>query len=405
MTESTNQNQRQLTCWIEGFLDYSSNLELPRIIRLWSGITAFAGLLERRVWTTTIRGPLYPNLFVLLVTPPGIGKSLIVDPVARIWRKSGGLHVAPDNMSKAAFLDVLQESSRMLKYGNEMLQYHALQVAASEFGVLCPAHDLEYLSVLTRVYDCSDNYRDNKRSTKNAQIDITNPHLNLLAGTQPDYLAQFLPEAAWGQGFMARVIMVYSDEVIKFKMFGTKLDKSDVEAKLVADAKKVLNTIGNVPWTKESQELFQNWTDAGCLPVPEHLKLKHYNVRRPFYILKLALISAVSRGHTQIEVADVQRAIEWLTDAEAYMPEIFKAMRGNSDYGLLQELQLYVANQSITSGGKPVHEARLVRFLAERTVSWNIPKIIEAAEKAQLIVRLAGTELWRPGDGQLGPET
>lgn len=404
MTEST----RSLSCWIEGFLDYTEGLALPRIIRLWSGITAFAGLLERRVWTTTIRGPLYPNLFVLIVTPPGIGKSLIVDPVTRIWRKTGDLHVAPDNMSKAAFLDVLQASTRRHILPNEILEYHSLQIAASEFGVLCPANDLEYLSVLTSVYDCRDNYRDFKRSREGNQIDISNPHINLLAATQPDYLSQFLNEAAWGQGFMARIILVYTDDIIKFDMFGEHKQNLEMRAKLDADAKLILRQIGNVTWTSEAQELFQRWVDAGGHPVPEHLKLKHYVVRRPFYILKLALISCVSQAHAEIEAGDVHRAIVWLTEAEASMPEIFKAMKGNSDYALLQELQLHVAQLSIANKGKPVHEARLIRFLAERTVSWNIPRILEAADKSGLIKKVVGgdgTEQWKPGEGQLGPET
>lgn len=410
MTENSNPPRRTLSCWIEGFLDLTQHLQLADSLRLWAGITALSGLLERRVWTTTVRGPLYPNLFVLLVTPPGIGKTLIIDPVTDIWRQTDQLHVAPDNMSKAAFLDVLQDSGRMIKVPGEleMLNYHALNISASEFGVLCPAHDMEYLSVLTSIYDCRPNFRDNKRSRDKNQIDIRNPHINLLAGTQPDYLAQFLPDVAWGQGFMARVILVYDDSVLDFDMFGehVKLDKN-LKAKLNEDAKAILEIVGNIAWTQEAQDQFRSWATGGYQPVPAHLKLKHYNVRRGFYALKLALISAVSYGHKEIQKKDIMRAITWLTDVEAKMPEIFKAMKGNSDYGLLQELQLFVT-QVFISGGKPLAESRLVRFLAERTASWNIPKIIEAAEKSGLIQKKLGPngfEVWTPGDGQLGPET
>lgn len=369
-----------------------------------------AGLLERRVWTTTVRGPLYPNLFVLLITPPGRGKTVIIDPVANLWRKIGGLNIAPDNTTKASFLDVLQESGKIVKApDNTMHEYHAVNVAASEFGVFCPAHDLEYLSVLTRVYDCGSNYRDYKRSRKDNQIDIVNPHLNLLAGTQPDYLSQFLPDAAWGQGFMARMIMVYSDDEIEFDMFGdyVELDKN-LQASLIADGKLIMEQVGNVPWTIGAQSHFTTWVKAGAQPVPDHLKLKHYSVRRPFYVLKLALVSAVSRAHSEIQAEDVSRAITWLTDAEAVMPEIFKAMKGNSDYALLQELQLYVAQLFISGGGKPVHEARLVRFLAERTAAYNIPKMLEAAERSGILSKkldASGREMWIPGEGKLGPET
>lgn len=346
-----------------------------------------------------------------MVTPPGIGKSLIIDPVTEIWRDTKLLHVAPDNMSKAAFLDVLQDSGRMVKIPGEleMLNYHALNISASEFGVLCPAHDMEYLSVLTSVYDCRPNFRDNKRSRDKNQIDIKNPHINLLAGTQPDYLAQFLPDVAWGQGFMARVILVYDDSVLDFDMFGEHITlDGKLRKKLEDDAQQILSLVGNFTWAEEAQNHYRKWASGGFQPVPGHLKLKHYNVRRGFYALKLALISAISYGHKEIEKKDIMRAITWLTDVEAKMPEIFKAMKGNSDYGLLQELQLHVTSLFISGGGKGLAEARLVRFLAERTASWNIPKIIEAAEKAGLIQKKIGPggfEIWAPGEGQLGPET
>lgn len=400
MTESS----KKLPCWIDGWLEYTEGLQLPRIIRLWAGLAAFAGLLERRVYHVTVRGPVYPNLFVLLVTPPGIGKSLVIDPIERMWQGTKKLFVAPHNMTKASFMDDLQAAHRIEQYGAEILDYHSLNIAASEFGVLCPAHDMEYLSVLTRIYDCGDVHRESRRGMKGEQIEIARPHINLVAGTQPDYLAQFLPEAAWGQGFMSRVLMIYSDEVMTFDMWGERPKVDPLRIALTEGATRALGAHGYLPMSEDGKDAIRAWLAAGSVPAPTHLKLKNYSVRRPLYVLKLSIISALARGHAQIELRDVERAFAWLFEAEKAMPDVFKALKGNSDHAVLQELKLFVADEYMRTG-KSVHEQRIVNFLYDRTPSGNIPRLIEIATKGGLIKQITGTLSYQPDLTELGPET
>ena len=58
----------------------------PAPFRLWSGITAVAGAVERRVWAETRQNLISPNLYVLLVAPPGAG-----DMAARVSDKQLGI--------------------------------------------------------------------------------------------------------------------------------------------------------------------------------------------------------------------------------------------------------------------------------------------------------------------------
>ena len=68
------------------------------------------------------------------------------------------------------------------------------------------------MSILNHLYDCPP-YKERKRG-KGIEYELENAQLNLLAGTQPAYLNNLLPEGAWQQGFMSRTIIVYSGEVI-----------------------------------------------------------------------------------------------------------------------------------------------------------------------------------------------
>lgn len=408
MTDSS----RKLACWIEGFLEYTENLDLPHRLRLWTAIAGIGGMAERRIWTTTGRGVVYPNLFVLLVTPPAIGKSLALRPMRQIWRKIPGLHIAPDNMTKASLMDDMMAAKTLRKLDQDVMEYHSLQICATEFGVLCPAHDLEFLSVLTALYDCDELHKETRRGMKEP-IEIVNPQITLIAGTQPAYLSQFLPEAAWGQGFMSRIIMVYSDEFLPVDLFTERPVQQKLYDDLVHDAQLIHNKSGHMLWAPEAKQIIQSWINAGQIPVPKHLKLANYCGRRLMNLLKLSQIVCLSKRGSGliIEAEHVTQAMEWLLDAEAVMPEVFKAMKGNSDHAVLQELKLYVADQYLANGGKPVHKMRLVNFLSERTPGHSVGRLLEVAVDAGLIskykdpVQGIPTDTFTPGGGTLGPET
>jgi len=113
---------------------------------------------------------------------------------------------------------------------------------------------------------------------------------------------------------------------------------------------------------------------------------------------KLATISAISRsGHLIIEPRDVDRAIHWLCEAEAVMPNVFREMIGKSDRMLMEELHLATFAFFNRGSKKPVDGARLRAFLLDRAPHDKVESLILAAEKANFIARVAGTtDLWVP---------
>lgn len=381
--------------WIESFLDHTEGLPTPDIFRLWAGISAVAGALERRVWIETSRSRLYPNMYVLLVGRPGVGKSQAIAPVGDLWRLCKGVHVAPDNLTKAALIDAVDAASRrIIRSETEMVEYHSLAVASPEFGVLVPAHDLEFLNTLNHLYDNPPSYRENRRSMGDNQIDISNPQLNLLGGTQPAYLANLLPEEAWGMGFTARLLLVYSGEKKKVPLFRMQEVRGGYK-ELVAGLTAFTKLFGKIEFDQEAQTLAEDWADAGCPPVPEHSKLENYVSRRIIHVLKLATISAVSAGNPSVTAKDFTRARDWLLQAETAMPDIFREMVQRSDVQVIQELHFF-AWQIYIKEKRPVHETRLIHFLQNRVPSDKIMRIIEISEKAGIFERDAGSNAYRP---------
>lgn len=388
----------EITDWLDGFLDHTSGIPSPPIFRLWTGICTIAGALERRVWVRLAGKPVFPNIYSLLVGVPATGKSQAIEHATELWHNLTDLHMAPHDVTKSSLVDKLNKASRKLVLpqqggGTTLLEYNSLLVAADEFGVLMPSHDLEFLSTLNRIYDNPPNHRQERRSLKEP-IDIVNPQLNILAGVQPAYLANLLPEEAWAMGFMSRVVMVYSREKQKVRLFnsGKALELNQPLLRRLRDMTKLY---GQLDWEKEAADEFERWYDQGCEPVPEHSRLEHYNARRVLHVAKLCIVAACSANRKFIALQDLNRARDWLLEVEHRMPDVFRDMTQHSDLQLIQELHWF-AWQLWIKERKPLHESRLINFLAARAPSERIPRILDIACRANIFDRDAGTSAYRP---------
>lgn len=384
---------------LQGFMDFTEGMPTPEIFRLWSGITLISGALERRVWLETSRSLLYPNLYVLLVAPPAVGKSIAIKEVSSFWYGTKKFHLAPSNATKASLVDCIARADGKRLVNGNLVEYHSLLAASSEFGVMVPAHDLEFLSVLTDIYDCPTSYSEERRSLGNKQVDIVNPQLTFIAGTQPAYMATMMPEEAWGQGFTSRLIMVYASTGPKTQLFGKlAMDQKlmNLKRKLIKQLTHLSTLFGCATFAPEAQSMLQAWLDGGSPPEPTHSKLVNYNGRRILHLLKLSMIAAVSsQGICHVRGEDVQRAMAWLFHAEEQMPDVFRDMMQKSDTMVIQEMHFFLWQIWVKSK-EAIHHSRLVHFLQSRVPSEKVFRIIEVAEKSNIITRFAGTDSYVP---------
>lgn len=382
--------------FIEAYVEETSKVPSPEIYRLWSAITGVSGVLERKCWTTLSAGPLYPHLFTVLVGPPGAGKDNAIRPIRELWSKMSGLNISPDNVTKAALIDALGKSLRtVMNGGGEPYIFSCMVAPCPEFGVFFSHHDLEFLSVLNHMYSSPPVYKEERRTS--GVIEVVKPHLVFLSGTQPDYLNTFMPDEAWGMGFTSRLIMIYADSCPPVDLFSMRESRS---SELVVAMRKIFELKGEFAWSKNAIDELNTWNRAGCPPQPSHSKLLNYNTRRALHVIKLSMVSAVSRSYElKVLVEDVERARDWLLDAERVMPDIFRAMGQRSDQQVLADLHLYLYrmwSSVAIEKRKPLTTKNIYEFLHSRVTSEKIPRLLEVAEKLGYIVRGRYPDEWTP---------
>jgi hypothetical protein len=381
---------RKLRNFIDAFINYTEGKGSPRIYRLWSAIFTVGAVCERKVWLTTAKGKLYPNQYILLVGGAGIGKSLctsiVYDLLNEIRTPETPFHIAPTSVTKASLIDALQDAERRIIRPMEIpsvISFNSLSIVPNEFGVFLPSWEGDFMSALTDLWDCK-NYSETRRTSK-ININIPHSQLNLFSATTPVYLNNLLPEGAWEQGFMSRMMIVFSGEVIYTNLFDLLETDSAAWADLVHDLKEIYKVYGEVQVTDEAKEAINEWSKAGGPPIPDHPKLSSYCARRAAHVLKLCIIAALASDSEKIVTIDhFAEAIDWLTQLEFYMPDVFKSMKTGGDGRAIEECW-HFAYQVFLKTKAPVPEHRIVQFLQERVPVHNITRLLDVMERSKLL--------------------
>ena len=323
---------------------------------------------------------------MMLVGHPGTGKTRTVNVGRRLVSALPEFHLAPISLTFASLVDALDRSKCNIQVpGAEVVNFNSTYICADEMGAFIHKYDNEMFKGLAAFYDPTP--YDHERRGNEIRIKIPSPQVNLITGVTPQDLLSFMPEAAWGQGFTSRIIMIFSDERIIGDDFAENVAVRTVE--LDHDLNTIHNLWGQFHVTPEYRSAVNAWRQLGEPPTPDHPKLTHYVTRRRTHLYKLSMVASVDRSNSLVlNSDDFNTALRWMIEAEAFMPDIFKAGSTNVDAQAIEEIYHFVL---ISDKGQGISEQRIVRFAKERVPLTSILRIVEIMERSGQL-RLMGTE-------------
>lgn len=324
MTDAPRRNHQS---WIENYLSCTDHANSPKIYRKWAALSAVSAVLQRKVFSVLNGGIIFPNLFVALVGPPGLGKTQAIAPIRGMLASLDSVKLSPAKLSPEKFIGLLAKTTRIVPLENDPLfSQSAYAVFLSELSTFIRPNDADFMTILTDLYDCPTTWtyatiaRDIER--------IENVFVSVIGGITPKALAANFGPAAIGIGFTSRLNMIFSDDYKVPNLFSSE-EPADLQS-FRDDLKTMSNLTGKFRFSSDTVKEFQAWVNAGMEPAPTDARLQEYLPRRWLHLAKLCMIYSVAESDRLfIEKRHYLAAKETLLEAEAVLHNALEYM-GNS---------------------------------------------------------------------------
>jgi len=361
--------KRHFSNWLKSYTDYADNRFAPRLFHEWSGVSAIAGALERKVWLPWDGGFSYfPNLFIFLVAHPGVGKSSALDKAVEMLHEmnkkhSGRVTFIPSQVTEARFIDLMSVTDSYDYAGKQHFQsagyYFASEASNSVKNVWG-----DFFACATDFYGCPKTWA--KSTKKDGTVNLTNICFNMFAGCTFDYLGKIITDDNIMGGFASRVTYVIfkeklTDEQIAEKsIFQGSTETESPERKhyrslLIEDLYQIHRMAGPYQGTKDFGELFTPWHmkyERDRQDNPSE-KMQSLLVRKPTTMFKLCMILSAAESDDRILKAHHwEAALEMLESVEKDLPSMLreaKAGEVNTQSGMNQAIfRFFEQNGAVT---------------------------------------------------------
>jgi hypothetical protein len=330
---------REVPDWLTEFVKTTEWGEAPIQMYFWTGIATIAAALRRRVWLDMGTFQWYPNLYTLLVAPPGVvAKSSTVDlGFSHILKKIPGINYGPSTMTWQALYDNFAEVGEEFPIPGGMSQQFALTIVSSEFGITLNPKDNEMIDQLVHIWDGREM---KKRTRKDGELLIPTPCLNLIACTTPAWIAENMPKYLIGGGLTSRMIFVYADKKARYIAYPQDHmppDFAERQGRLIRDLERISTLVGPFTLTPDAKRWGSDWYENFHKHEAKELDanlLGGYIARKQTLVHKVAMCLSASQSDSLIITADLlERSMKLITQLEEMMPKVYSQLGQTQDAG------------------------------------------------------------------------
>lgn len=312
---------------------YVDPLEVPQIFHLWCAFSAIAAVAQRKIWLDRGHFEITPNLYVLLVGPPGVGKDTAMNIVRnKLLGKIKDVPMLYDSITKEAIYKEMESRVQMSKLRDgKMLTHCSLTVFVSEMSVFVKEGDKDFVGMLNNLYNTNDIF---EYRTKGAGVNtLPNPYLNILSATVPDWISTNIDQEIIGGGYFARTTVVYC--TVKSKLNpDPKLTEAGIQAyhRLLHRLEQIKLLGGQIGFPSDTKRFYEEWymrhyDDKNKVHDP---RMEAYHERKKVLLQKLGIIiSLADRDDLVVRVEDLERGLAWLDMTEEGMRAALRGVGRN----------------------------------------------------------------------------
>lgn len=330
---------RQLSNWLTTYNEWASVRTMaPQRYIKWSGYFTLAAALRKHIFVSQrLLGGwnCYPNLYVILVGDPASFKSTAMGFADKILQKLPEIPASPTEASAAALTSCMAESAD-----------GSIYITATELGDIVSKSDKRMFEFLTSGYDT--NKPMNIRTIGRGSETVMTPCINMIACTQPIWIANNMTQDIIGGGFASRCIWVGEATPSQYRMYYDTVDWNtnyELELKLLQDISHISDRLrGEYTITKEAKDFMEIWFGNTYREIKKKdPRIQGVFARKHVQVHKLALlIKAAQSDEPELTLDDFNAAIADFEANEADLMVTFRHIGKNEYTASLEDMKEYM---------------------------------------------------------------
>ena len=380
--------------WLDNYVLYarSINTEPPSEWQFWSAVSVLSASLKRNVYFWYRGIQFFPNQYIVLVGPPGLGKGSAINPATDIAEAAGSANFFRDSVTAEKVIERL--ANGFLKVNAATLlaplkSDHCATAVALELPVFLSSTSDRKFSTLCALWDQSKFEYDTKNKGTSLVKDMS---FGLVGGCTPNFiqhLSQNNVSAVTG-GFSARTIFIYNSEreTLMDNAFGapTKTNITLYDA-LVNDLKHISQLKGEMRMDINAQKLWSHTYRIHNKPDgKDDLNSDasaNFKSRISSHIIKAAISISISESDTlTISANHLERAIKLIERVRDRIDIVFRAV-GESPLVVVQDKVFeFIKQQGVTSRSSILK--RLYRHMTDE----QLTQVIYVLRNSNLITEI-----------------
>jgi len=327
--------------WITGFLEYMDNSEAPTSYIIWTAISAVAAAMQRKCYLKWGLITFYPNMYIVLVGPPGGRKGTAMGPAKNILRTLK-VPLAPSFATGPSLVkELVDKTANYANVHGQMVPHSSMTIMSEEMAVFFTDPDMEIK--LTDLFDNPDQWEYVIKTGTSDYLD--NVWVNLLGCITPSLLQDKITIDSVGSGFASRLIFVVEQGKRKRSaMPSAPVGGDEMLEKLTSDLERIKMLKGRFKFTADALRAYKIWYSN---PEVDHAvsggKFEGYNSRRAMHLLKLCMIvSAAKSDNMVVDVTEFNYALTLLEAAESKMSQAFQGVGRSENAAIMGDLLRYL---------------------------------------------------------------
>lgn len=333
---------------------YVDQTEAPLAYHRWSAISVVSSTLKRNVFMQR-EFTLYPNQYIILTGPPGIGKGAAISPASDIAKKAGSVNYLSDRITAEKIIERLEKGfsrpSVNAQGQGTLVNDSCACILSKELPVFIGSSEW-MLPYLCEMWDRNEFEYATKTKQSHSVKDLC---VGLLAGCVPDFIRKLNKDSssAITGGFTSRCMYIYASHVAK------NIDWPELDTKIEPDLVDDLRQIGSL----HGEMLFNGGRAGKTFKMYSDYKLDsrqngkfeqavivNFKSRVIAHMLKTAMTLSVSESDSLvIEDHHITQAINMVTEVMNDLEKTFRFVGENTELVACQNIMDFLEYKGAAS--------------------------------------------------------